>query len=76
MADLVLSADEIEALTGYKKPGAQLSALKLQGFHRARRNAAGQVVLERAHYEAVCAGVAAPATPSLRPFKPRLKTAA
>lgn len=54
-ADLLLSIDELIVLTGYKQPAAQLKNLKDQGFHRARRNAIGHVVLERAHYEAVCA---------------------
>lgn len=53
---LTLSAEELQELTGYRQPGAQLEALKKQGFYRARRNAAGAVVLERAHFEAVCAG--------------------
>lgn len=76
MADLILSSMEIEALTGYKQPAMQLSALKAQGFHRARRNAAGHVVLERAHYDAVCTGREQTAPPpALRPVKPpRLRT--
>lgn len=53
---LILSADEIRELTGYRQPHAQLESLRKQGFHRARRNALGDVVLERAHYQAVCAG--------------------
>lgn len=66
---ITLTADEIFALTGYRQPAAQLEALRKQGFHRARRNVAGAVVLERAHYEAVCAGrdgLAANDTPLLR----------
>ena len=51
---LVLSAEELLMLTGYRQPAAQLAALKAQGFHRARRNITGAVVLERAHYEAIC----------------------
>ena len=53
---VVLSAMELESLTGYKQAGAQLAELKAQGFHRARRNAAGHVVLERPHFEAICRG--------------------
>ena len=51
---LILSFEELVHLTGYRQPAAQLNNLKAQGFHRARRNALGSVVLERAHYEAVC----------------------
>lgn len=53
---LLLSDEEITALTGYKRGDVQLADLHKQGFLRARRNAMGHVVLERAHYEAVCAG--------------------
>lgn len=53
---LILSSAEIEALTGYRLASCQLEELRRQGFHRARRNPAGHVVLERAHYQAVCAG--------------------
>lgn len=53
---LTLDSDELHALTGYRQPAAQLRELHRQGFHRARRSPAGHVVLERAHYEAVCAG--------------------
>ncbi len=53
---VVLSATELETLTGYRRAGDQLTELKAQGFHRARRNAAGHVVLERPHFEAVCRG--------------------
>jgi len=57
-ANLLLSTDEVQALAGgYTRPGHQLAELHRQGFWRARRSAmTGQVVLERAHYEAVCAG--------------------
>ena len=75
--DLLLTADEIAALTGYRQAACQLAELKRQGFHRARRTAAGAVVLERAHYTAVCAGFdQAPAVeqPTLRP--PRLRAIA
>jgi hypothetical protein len=54
VADLLLSKAEIERLTSYARPGDQLAELRRQGFHRARRNRLGEVVLERAHYDAVC----------------------
>lgn len=57
-----LSYEEIRAITGgRKRPRAQLEELKAQGFHRARLGIDGKVVLERPHYEAVCAGHIAPA---------------
>ncbi|MFN7725185.1 MAG: hypothetical protein ACK5QH_08960 [Rubrivivax sp.] len=54
---ITLSAEELFAITGYQRPGDQLAELLDRGFYRARRSrATGQVILERAHYEAVCAG--------------------
>ena len=78
MTQIILSPEEIEQLTGYRQPHAQLQELKRQGFYRARRNPVGAVVLERAHYTAVCAGQdAAPIvdSPSLRLPKLRAVTA-
>ncbi|WP_051237625.1 hypothetical protein [Ottowia thiooxydans] len=55
--DLLLREEEIRAVTGgYVRPAEQLSELHLQGFFRARRSRAGNILLERAHYEAVCSG--------------------
>ncbi|MCW1959778.1 MAG: DUF4224 domain-containing protein [Mycobacterium sp.] len=75
VADLILSPQELERITGYRRPAAQLAELHRQGFYRARRlRTTGAVVLERDHYHAVCAGQAAPAPePKLRP--PRLRAA-
>lgn len=73
--DLLLTEAELVRLTAYTRPSEQLAELHRQGFHRARRNRFGQVVLERAHYDAVCArgGAAndpsADREPELRPFK-------
>jgi len=62
---LTLTPEQILELTGYRQPAAQLAELHAQGFYRARRNALGEIVLERAHYDAVCAGhQAAPAAPA------------
>jgi len=61
MSDLVLSAEDIEALTGYANATKQLQVLHRRGYHRAFINRTGRVVLERAHYEAVASGEA-PAT--------------
>lgn len=74
MSDLTLSREEIQRLTGgYKRASDQLAELHRQGFFRARLGrVTGQVILERAHYDAVCAGamahMQAPAGP-----RPRLR---
>jgi hypothetical protein len=65
--DLTLSADELRQITGYTMPAKQVEELRRQGFWRARRNVAGAVVLERRHYDAVCAGAAAPAPDTAGP---------
>lgn len=68
---LTLTDDELVAITGLRRPSAQLDELRRQGFHRARRSpATGRVILERAHYQAVASGVTAPTAvpaPQLRP---------
>lgn len=55
MSTITLTTEEIEALTQYKAPTAQLNELRRQGFYRARMGRRG-VVLERGHYEAVVSG--------------------
>lgn len=50
---IVLSASELEQLTGYAVPTKQLQVLHRRGFHRAFISRKGGVVLERTHYEAV-----------------------
>jgi hypothetical protein len=53
--NILLTEDELEQLTGYRQHAAQLRELHRQGFWRARRrDIDGRVVLERAHYEAIC----------------------
>jgi hypothetical protein len=61
-ADLTLTPAELERLTGYssKRPGLQLAELHRLGYFRARRGrVTGEVICERAHVEAVAAGIAA-----------------
>lgn len=59
---LLLDPAEIEALAaGLTQPQRQVEELRHQGFWRARLSRAHTVILERAHYEAVCAGAAPPA---------------
>lgn len=63
-----LPPDEIQRLTGYKRPADQLRELKAQGFYRARlAKVTGEVVLERPHYHAVCQGVGGAANDASRP---------
>jgi predicted GIY-YIG superfamily endonuclease len=52
---ITLSPEELERVTGYRQAARQLAVLKDLGFWRARRSRGGtaDVVLERAHYEAV-----------------------
>ena len=52
---IVLTPEEIFALTQYKVPTMQLNELRRQGFYRARMGRRG-LVLERGHYDAVVAG--------------------
>lgn len=72
-ADIVLSQAELVSVTGYQRPADQVRELLRQGFHRARRSpTTGETILERAHYEAVCAGQRAQAErPKVRPPKLR-----
>lgn len=69
---LTLDRAELLLLTDYMQPAKQLAELLRQGFYRARIGRAGAVILERAHFEAVCAGNAAPAGPRVRPPKLRM----
>jgi len=54
---ITLSAEELADLTGYRQPAKQLEKLRADGYWRARRSITGRVILERAHYEAVCHGI-------------------
>lgn len=65
---ITLSDDELVEVTGYKQPASQLRALHDRGFLLARRSTVtGKVILDRAHYEAVCNGFNAQTKrPSLR----------
>jgi len=65
----ILDQDELLRVTGYSRPTEQLRELLRQGFYRARRSPSdGSVILERPHYDAVCAGATKPANePRVRP---------
>ena len=54
---LIVPSEELVEITGYRQPAAQLRALLARGFWRACRSPiTGAVILERAHYDAVCQG--------------------
>jgi hypothetical protein len=64
---IILSSDELISITGYRRPAEQLAELRRQGFHRARRSpATGAIILERAHYDAVCGAARHAPGPRLR----------
>lgn len=76
MSDLRLSEQELIEITDYHQPAKQLEVLKEQGFWRARRSVVtGRVVLERAHYEAVCAGETKPGRGGKHRPEPELRPA-
>lgn len=73
---IILNSDELEGVTGYRTPKRQLAELHRQGFYRARIAVTGNVILERAHYDAVCAGAKPAKAPTVRnPFTPQLRLA-
>ena len=71
MSTLIFTTEEVQSLTGYKRPSKQLAALHSQGFSRARLGAAGNVQLERLHYAAVCAGTFAK---TIKQHAPKVRT--
>jgi hypothetical protein len=72
---LLLTRDELSALTGYSQPARQLLELHKLGFCRARRDRFGQVIVERSHYDAITRSQMAEAPrPKVKP--PRVKAAA
>lgn len=65
---ILMTEQELVELTGYQWPSKQLSALKRQGFFRARINErTGSVLLERDHYQAVCSNPTSGPSPKVRP---------
>lgn len=78
MNDDTISPEAIESITGYKRPADQLAELRAQGFYRARRSPTdGSVILERPHYEHICAGGGKPANePQVREPKVQARRAA
>ena len=67
MITATLSDSELEQVTGYKRASDQLVELHRQGFYRARRSpTTGHIILERVHYDAVCAGARQVQEPRVR----------
>ncbi|MFM2345384.1 MAG: hypothetical protein RL654_137 [Pseudomonadota bacterium] len=56
MTALLMTTAEIVELTGRQRGTEQLAELRRQGYWRAVANAAGRIVLPRAHFEAVNRG--------------------
>lgn len=75
MSDAVLSPEEVRRLAGgYKRSAEQLRELHRLGFYRARLGRiTREVIVERAHYDAVCAGHGSaanePHRPTVRPLR-------
>lgn len=73
---IILDGAELEKVTGYRTPKRQLAELHRQGFYRARLSSLGNLILERAHFDAVCAGAKPAKEPTVRnPFEPKLRLA-
>ena len=64
---MILTPEELFEITRYRRPGDQLAELHRRGFHRAVRHRNGDVLLERAHYEAVCRGAVESPRPKVKP---------
>ncbi len=61
VTDVTLTQGQIRKLAGgLTQPRRQLTELHKRGFWRARLGTDGRVVLETAHYQAVCAGALPP----------------
>lgn len=74
MASITLTAGELRQVTGGKQHARrQLAELHARGFWRARLGVDGKVVLERAHYEAVCAGALPHTTEARDTSRPQLR---
>ncbi len=70
---LSLAPAELQEITGgLVQPKRQLDELLARGFWRARL-VRGKVLLERAHYEAVCAGAVAPGRAPADNARPRVQ---
>ena len=62
MSNATLSAEELFALTGYRRSTNQLAVLHRRGFTRAFIGRRG-LILERVHFDAICSGQSVPSKP-------------
>lgn len=70
---IALHPVEIERITGgLTLPRCQVKELQKQGYWRARL-VRGKCILERAHYNAVCAGAVAPGTEAQDTSRPKVR---
>lgn len=73
-ADILMTEEEIRDIVGgYTQPQRQVRELHARGFWRARLSRSHEVILERAHYEAVCAGAVEPGAEARDTDPPRLR---
>lgn len=68
----ILSPDEINSITQSRQLRRQLEELRAAGFWRVRLGKVG-IVLERAHYEAVCAGALPAAQVAAHTDRPKIQ---
>lgn len=75
MSSVTLTEGElVQVAGGHTQPRRQLTELHKRGFWRARLGIHGRVVLERAHFDAVCAGALPPGQAKVdTPGRPRLE---
>lgn len=67
-----LTPEEINSITQNRRLHKQLEELREQGFWRARLGRKG-IILETAHYEAVCAGALPPGSVSMQNDRPKVR---
>lgn len=60
---VTLTPAELVTITGYKIASKQLQELRRRGFWRAYQNRSGQVIVERAHFQAIASGLPSGAAP-------------
>lgn len=73
--DILMTQDEIRALTGLQQPASQVARLQAMGYWMARRTPLG-VALPRANYLAVCAGAVHQTSSTMPANRPQVRTLA
>lgn len=67
-----LTPEEIDSITQSRQLRKQLEELREQGYWRARLGRKG-IILETAHYEAVCAGALPPGSMVRQDNRPKVR---